>query len=94
MENRNHSNSENQFQDRVRARIEHLTILRKNGGHFMGKQGRRTPNMVQHHITKMTNLLLHRNACIQGYRAKAAQVKRRKGHNTLSGIPEAFLTSL
>jgi hypothetical protein len=87
----NEPHPETLFQQSITAKIKNIQNILHKVGHRDGKPGRRRPNYLQHHITKLTNLLQHRKSCIQGYRAKKLLEKNGRGHNTTSGIPEIFL---
>lgn len=52
-----------------------------------GKRARRTPNILQGHVTRMKRSLALRRCQLQAYQVKAQQVRRRKGNHTLGGIP-------
>jgi len=81
------------FQQSISHRIELIkTMLEQHPNRITSsKLARRSPNLLQHHVTKLTNFLQHRKSCIQGYRAKVQLANAAKGCNTTSGIPEIFL---
>lgn len=86
----NEPHPETLFQQSISHRIELIkTMLEQHPNRITSsKLARRSPNLLQHHVTKLTNFLQHRKSCIQGYRAKA---QASKGRNSTAGIPETFL---
>jgi hypothetical protein len=89
----NEPHPETLFQQSISRRIELIkTMLEQHPNRITSsKLARRSPNLLQHHVTKLTNFLQHRKSCIQGYRAKAQAAKTSKGRNSIAGIPETFL---
>lgn len=88
----NEPHPETLFQQSISHRIELIkTMLEQHPSITSSKLARRSPNLLQHHVTKLTNFLQHRKSCIQGYRAKAQAAKANKGRNSIVGIPETFL---
>lgn len=88
----NEPHPETLLQQSISHRIELIkTMLEQHPSITSSKLARRSPNLLQHHVTKLTNFLQHRKSCIQGYRAKAQMAKASKGRNSTAGIPETFL---
>lgn len=78
---------ETAFDHLLTARITDAVEVHRYVSHRIGKAGRRTPDFLQGHITRMAKMQALRRCQLAAYQAKAALVQRRKGHNTLAGIP-------